>query len=44
MVEAGEADVVVVAFLDRLVRPVAIQAEVVGRVERAGGARLLGRG
>jgi site-specific DNA recombinase len=40
MVEAGEADVVVVAFLDRLVRSVAVQAEVVGRVERAGGAIL----
>jgi hypothetical protein len=40
MVEAGEADVVVVAFLDRLVRSVAIQAEVVGRVEQAGGAIL----
>lgn len=40
MVESGEADVVVVAFLDRLVRSVAIQAEVVGRVEQAGGAIL----
>jgi hypothetical protein len=40
MVEGGEADVVVVAFLDRLVRSVAIQAEVVGRVEDAGGGIL----
>lgn len=40
MVEAGDADVVVVAFLDRLVRSVAIQAEVVGRVEQAGGGIL----
>ena len=40
MVEAGEADVVVVAFLDRLVRSVAVQAEVVGRVESAGGGIL----
>jgi DNA invertase Pin-like site-specific DNA recombinase len=40
MVEAGEADVVVVAFLDRLARSAAIQAEVVGRVEQAGGAIL----
>lgn len=37
MVEAGAADVIVVAFLDRVVRSVAIQAEVVGRVEAAGG-------
>jgi site-specific DNA recombinase len=40
MVEAGQADVVVVAFLDRLVRSVSVQAEVVGRVEAAGGAIL----
>jgi resolvase-like protein/recombinase-like zinc beta ribbon protein/recombinase len=40
MVEAGDADVVVVAYLDRLVRSLAIQAEVVGRVEHAGGAIL----
>lgn len=37
MIEAGEAEVVVVAYFDRLVRSVSIQAEVVGRVERAGG-------
>ena len=38
MVEAEEVDVVVVAYLDRLVRSLAVQAEVVGRVEAAGGA------
>lgn len=37
MVEAGEVDVVVVAYLDRLVRSLTVQAEVVGRVEAAGG-------
>jgi site-specific DNA recombinase len=40
MVEGGNADVVVVAYLDRLVRSLAVQAEVVGRVEKAGGAIL----
>ena len=40
MVEAGEADVVVVAYFDRLVRSLTVQAEVVGRVEAAGGAIL----
>ena len=40
LVEAGEADVVVVAYLDRLVRSLSVQAEVVGRVEAAGGAIL----
>ena len=40
MIEAGEADVVVVAYFDRLVRSLAVQAEVVERVERAGGAIL----
>jgi hypothetical protein len=40
MVEGGEADVVVVAFFDRLVRSLTVQAEVVGRVEAAGGAIL----
>jgi site-specific DNA recombinase len=40
MVEAGEAEVVVVAYLDRLVRSLSVQAEVVGRVEAAGGAIL----
>ena len=40
MVEAGEVEVVVVAYLDRLVRSLTVQAEVVGRVEAAGGAIL----
>ena len=40
MVEAGEADVVVVAYFDRLVRSLTVQAEVVERVEQAGGAIL----
>ena len=34
LVEAGEADVVVVAYFDRLVRSLTVQAEVVERVER----------
>jgi site-specific DNA recombinase len=37
MVEAGEADVLVVAYFDRLVRSLSVQREVVDRVERAGG-------
>jgi site-specific DNA recombinase len=40
LVESGGADVVVVAYLDRLVRSLAVQAVVVERVERAGGAIL----
>jgi hypothetical protein len=40
MVESGDADVVVVAYLDRLVRSLTVQSEVVGRVEAAGGAIL----
>ena len=40
MVEVGEADVLVVAFFDRLVRSLTVQAEVVDRVEQAGGAIL----
>jgi DNA invertase Pin-like site-specific DNA recombinase len=36
-VEAGSADVIVVAYFDRLVRSLAIQAEIVSRVEQAGG-------
>jgi site-specific DNA recombinase len=40
MVENGQADVIVVAYLDRLVRSLAVQAEVVARVEAAGGAIL----
>jgi site-specific DNA recombinase len=38
MVEANEVDVIVVAYFDRLVRSLAVQREVVERVERAGGA------
>jgi site-specific DNA recombinase len=40
LVEARDVDVVVVAYLDRLVRSLAVQAEVVSRVEAAGGAIL----
>jgi site-specific DNA recombinase len=40
MVEEGSADVVVVAYFDRLVRSLAVHAEVVERVEHAGGAIL----
>lgn len=36
-VEAGEAEVVVVAYFDRLVRSLRVQGEVVSRVEAAGG-------
>jgi DNA invertase Pin-like site-specific DNA recombinase len=36
-VEAGAADVIVVAYFDRLVRSLAVQAEVVDRIEKAGG-------
>jgi len=36
-VEAGRADVVVVAYFDRLVRSLTVQAEVLERVEAAGG-------
>jgi DNA invertase Pin-like site-specific DNA recombinase len=36
-VEAGEADVVIVAYFDRLVRSLRVQDEVVSRVEAAGG-------
>lgn len=39
-VEDGDADVIVVAYFDRLVRSVARQAEILERVERAGGAIL----
>lgn len=38
MVEAGEADVVYVAFFDRLVRSLKVQLEVAERVENAGGS------
>src|SRR6516165_3326481 len=37
MVEAGEADHIVVAYFDRLVRSVKVQLEVIERVEQAGG-------
>jgi DNA invertase Pin-like site-specific DNA recombinase len=40
LVEAGEADVVVVAYFDRLVRSLAVQRELLERVEQAGGAIL----
>lgn len=40
MVEAGEADVIVAGYFDRLVRSLAVQAELVSRVEQAGGAIL----
>src|SRR3954471_9083709 len=36
-VEAGEADVIVAAYFDRLVRSLKVQAELVERVEAAGG-------
>jgi site-specific DNA recombinase len=40
LVEAGEAEVIVVAFFDRLVRSLAVQRELLERVEAAGGAIL----
>ena len=40
LIEAAEADVVVVAYFDRLVRSVARQAEILERVEQAGGSIL----
>ena len=36
-IEAGEAELIVVAYFDRLVRSMRVQAEVVERVEKAGG-------
>jgi DNA invertase Pin-like site-specific DNA recombinase len=36
-IEAGEAEIVVVAYFDRLVRSLAVQHELVERIERAGG-------
>lgn len=39
-VEEGDADVIVVAYFDRLVRSLRVQAEVVERVEKAGGSIL----
>jgi DNA invertase Pin-like site-specific DNA recombinase len=35
MVQAGEADHIVVAYFDRLVRSLKVQLEVIERVERA---------
>lgn len=40
LVEAGDANVMVVAYFDRLVRSLAVRAEVVERMEKAGGAIL----
>ena len=40
LVEAGQAEVIVVAFFDRLVRSLAVQRELLERVEAAGGAIL----
>jgi site-specific DNA recombinase len=40
LVEAQKVDAIVVAYLDRLVRSVAVQLELVERVERAGGTIL----
>lgn len=37
MVENGQADVIVAAFLDRLIRSVTVQAELAQRIEKAGG-------
>ena len=37
MVEAGQADIIMAAFFDRLVRKMAVQIEVMRRVEEAGG-------
>jgi DNA invertase Pin-like site-specific DNA recombinase len=36
-VESGRADIVVVAYFDRLVRSLTVQADIIERVERAGG-------
>jgi site-specific DNA recombinase len=38
LIERGEADVIVVAYFDRLFRSVTVQSEVAQRVEAAGGA------
>lgn len=40
LVEAGQAEVIVVAFFDRLVHSLAVQRELLERVEAAGGAIL----
>jgi len=39
-VERGEADTIVAAYFDRFFRSLAVQAQVIGRVERAGGELL----
>lgn len=39
-VETGKADVIVAAYADRFFRSLTVQAEVIGRVERAGGELL----
>lgn len=39
-VESGDADVIVAAYFDRFFRSLAVQAEVIERVERAGGELL----
>src|SRR5215207_3029091 len=36
LVERGQADTIVVAYFDRLVRSLAVQTEIVSRVEAAG--------
>jgi site-specific DNA recombinase len=40
MIEAGEADIILVAFFDRLVRSLAVQQELLAGVEAAGGTVL----
>jgi DNA invertase Pin-like site-specific DNA recombinase len=40
LIEAGQKDVLVVAYFDRWVRSLSVQAEVVARIEKAGGAVL----
>jgi DNA invertase Pin-like site-specific DNA recombinase len=37
LVEAGKVDTIIVVYMDRFVRSVAVQLELVERVERAGG-------
>jgi DNA invertase Pin-like site-specific DNA recombinase len=39
MVEVSEADHIVVAYFDRLVRSLKVQLEVIERVKQAGGVR-----
>jgi site-specific DNA recombinase len=42
MIERGEADVIVVAYFDRLFRKSAVQVETMARIDRAGGGFLTG--